>query len=172
MKDDLIIRQEEAIVILSDMKIDIPVPKAAATQRKRNVALDMAISALKCSEIPNNSDCISRQEAIDYCCQLINVEHQQGSDEMNYGHERVNQTETILHHLEIMPSAKPESQWILCSERLPEYDAPALLSTAWGKTEIGWWTQRGWVIAPASYRELKQDAVVAWMPLPKPWEGR
>ena len=64
MKDDLIIRQEEAIVILSDMKIDIPVPKAATTQRKRNVALDMAISALKCSEIPNNSDTISRQAAI------------------------------------------------------------------------------------------------------------
>lgn len=38
--------KEEAIAILSDMKIDIPVPKAAVTQRKRNVALDMAISAL------------------------------------------------------------------------------------------------------------------------------
>ena len=52
--------QEEAIAILSDMKIDIPVPKAAVTQRKRNVALDMAISALSCSEIPNSSDTISR----------------------------------------------------------------------------------------------------------------
>ena len=53
-------------------------------------------------------DLISRQAAIDYCYQLINVEHQQGSDEMNYGQERVNQTETILHHLELMPSAQPE----------------------------------------------------------------
>ena len=52
-------------------------------------------------------DLISRQAAIDYCYQLINVEHQQGSDEMNYGQERVNQTETILHHLEFMPSAQP-----------------------------------------------------------------
>ena len=26
---------------------------------------------------------------------------------MNYGQERVNQTETILHHLEFMPSAQP-----------------------------------------------------------------
>lgn len=57
--------QEEAIAILSDMKIDIPVPKAAVTQKKRNVALDMAISALSCSEIPNSSDSISRQAAID-----------------------------------------------------------------------------------------------------------
>ena len=56
---------EEAIAILNDMKIDIPVPKAAVTQKKRNVALDMAISAMSCSEIPNSSDCISRQAAID-----------------------------------------------------------------------------------------------------------
>ena len=54
------------------------------------------------------NDLISRQAAIDYCYQLINAEHQQGSDEMNYGQERVNQTETILHHLEFMPSAQPE----------------------------------------------------------------
>lgn len=53
-------------------------------------------------------DLIYRKDAIDYCYQLINVEHQQGSDEMNYGQERVNQTETILHHLEFMPSAQPE----------------------------------------------------------------
>ena len=57
-----------------------------------------------------NNDLISRHDAIDYCYQLINVEHQQGSDEMNYGQERVNQTETILHHLELMPSAQPEKE--------------------------------------------------------------
>lgn len=56
----------------------------------------------------NVGDMINRQDAIDYCYQLINVEHEQGSDEMNYGQERVNQTETILHHLEFMPSAEPE----------------------------------------------------------------
>ena len=56
---------EEAIAILSDMKIDIPVPKAAVTQRKRNAALDMAISALSCSEIPNSSDLISRRGVLD-----------------------------------------------------------------------------------------------------------
>ena len=59
-------------------------------------------------------DAISRKAAIDYCYKLINVEHQQGSDEMNYGQERVNQTEAILHHLELMPSVTPQSktgQW-------------------------------------------------------------
>jgi len=94
-------------------------------------------------------DLISRQAAINYCHKLINVEHQQGSDEMNYGHERVNQTETILHHLELMPSAQPtytdaeiqkmqdleqaqiekayqlgredaQPPWIPCSKKLPD----------------------------------------------------
>lgn len=55
---------KEAITILEEMRIDIPVPKAAVTQIKRNLALNMAINALNCSEIPNNSDTISRQAAL------------------------------------------------------------------------------------------------------------
>lgn len=56
---------KEAITILEGMRIDILVPKAAVMQTKRNVALDMAIDALKCSEIPNGSDSISRQAAVE-----------------------------------------------------------------------------------------------------------
>lgn len=53
---------KEAITILEGMRIDIPVPKAAVTQIKRNLALDMAINALNCSEIPNNwIPCSERQ---------------------------------------------------------------------------------------------------------------
>lgn len=99
---------EEAIAILNDMKIDIPVPKAAVTQRKRNVALDMAISAMSCSEIPNNSDTISRQaaikilhEALDAADQIADVPfgvYQNYRDKMNE-----------------LPSAQPEhirGHWI------------------------------------------------------------
>ena len=66
--------------------------------------------------------------------------------------------------------AMQSSRWIPCSERLPEYDKPVLLSTAWGKTEIGFWTQRGWMIVACSYREFEQGAVAAWMSLPEPYE--
>ena len=79
---------------------------------KRAVILGKAIKALE--QEPYN-DAISRQAVLDYCYQLINVEHQQGSDEMNYGQERVAQTETILHHLEFMPSITPQpkmGRWI------------------------------------------------------------
>ena len=51
---------QEAIDILKDMKVNIKIPNAAELQRKRNLALDMAILALrmqdgnlKISDIPN-----------------------------------------------------------------------------------------------------------------------
>lgn len=93
---------KEAIAILSDMKIDIPVPKAAVTQRKRNTALDMAINALNCSEIPNSSDTISRRQAIDALKEKV---FHNLSDEF-YGAMQV---------LDELPSAQPErkkGRWI------------------------------------------------------------
>lgn len=75
--------------------------------------------------------------------------------------------ETVSECVE--PSEMPH--WIPCSERLPEYDKPVLISTAWGKTEIGFWTQSGWMIIACSYREFEQDAVAAWMPLPEPYKA-
>lgn len=38
---------EEAIEVLDAMKVKIEIPKAAVTQYKRNVSLDMAIEALR-----------------------------------------------------------------------------------------------------------------------------
>ena len=56
---------------------------------------------------------ISRQAAIDYCYALINAENPSDpGDEWNYSQERINQTEVILHHLEVMPSAQPYERCI------------------------------------------------------------
>jgi len=63
----------EAIICLSDMKIKVAIPKAAVQARLNNEALDMAIEALKCSEIPNNSDTISRQAMLDGIDKLIKI---------------------------------------------------------------------------------------------------
>ena len=100
---------EEAIAILSDMKIDIPVPKAAVTQIKRNVALDMAISALSCSEIPNSSDTISRQAAISHV------------DDVPYIKEHPNVGLLWKAWIEQLPSAQPErkrGRWIYGEDNL------------------------------------------------------
>ena len=61
---------EKAIMCLEDMKIKVPIPKAAKQARENNEALDVAIKALAESEHSTNlaevgADCISRQAAID-----------------------------------------------------------------------------------------------------------
>ena len=61
---------EKAIMCLEDMKIKVPIPKAAKQARENNEALDVAIKALAESELGTNlaevgTDCISRQSAID-----------------------------------------------------------------------------------------------------------
>ena len=71
---------EKAIMCLEDMKIKVPIPKAAKQARENNEALDVAIKALAESEHSTNlaevgTDCINRQDAIraieeewDGCC--------------------------------------------------------------------------------------------------------
>ena len=45
---------------------------------------------------------IDKQIILDKCQRLIDVERKQGSDVMNYGRERVNQTEVIMEYIEYM----------------------------------------------------------------------
>lgn len=45
---------------------------------------------------------IDKQIILDRCQRLIDVERKQGSDVMNYGRERVNQTEVIMEYIEYM----------------------------------------------------------------------
>lgn len=64
-------------------------------------------------------DAIDRDALIDYCLKLIDVERKQGSDVMNYGQERVNQTEAIIDYIEDMPHVnadRPQREWIDCKE--------------------------------------------------------
>lgn len=90
------LKSEEAITILEDMKVNISIPKAAVTQIKRNAALNMAIDALlRCSEIPNDSDTISRQAAIDV---MFNFHE---------GHGR-RYAEIELEEFDALPSVHPE----------------------------------------------------------------
>ena len=95
------LKLEEAITILQDMKVDIPLPKAAVMQTKRNIALDMAIDALKCSEMPNSSQCISRQAAIDKMIWY---------DDEEYMHPGFIKTEHAIKILEGLPSVQQEQK--------------------------------------------------------------
>lgn len=71
--------------------------------------------------------------------------------------------------LVFMPSAKPEPQWIPCSERLPSKKEIVLITNSNGNVRCGqfrgtyekYWTWKGNTL----------ETVVAWMPLPEPWRG-
>ena len=125
-------------------------------------SLEMAIDALEqaktnCSEIPNNSDTISRQQAIDAL-------------------DCINGAEEVLRAL---PSAQPEQQWIPCSERLPENGRQVLvyarsvhfalakydeMREADGTYKKQWVTFDSW----KPFYTIKN--VIAWMELPEPYQ--
>lgn len=60
------------------------------------------------------------------------------------------------------------SQWIPCSEQLPE-DGDEVIVTVWGNsTMIAWRYNNEWKTESFS---LDDEEVSAWMPLPEPWKG-
>ena len=151
------LKPKEAITILAEMKINSSIPKAAVTQIKRNAALNMAIDALlKCSEIPNDSDTISRQAAIDAVDKL--------SD------EPIGYLEAAMDVLADLPSAEPEPQWIPCSERLPDmWDERYLVSLAWGGIGVVEYKSTGFHNYGA-FTPVPIESIIAWMPLPEPYQ--
>ena len=123
-------------------------------------AFRMAIEALSCSENPNNSDCISRQEAIDAIDRLDIPEDMCVFE--------------ILSHIELeignLPSAQPEQRWIPCSERLPEHGGRYLISVLDGinrRTTVAPYLPR--CKAWAMNGRMAYWKVIAWMPLPEPY---
>ena len=100
--------------------------------------------------------------------------------------------------IETLPSAQPEQRWIPCSERLPEFDVKVLAyvknkdpegrfnkdgiytATLEDKVPVhdpegkrNFWGIPGydseWTVWSWSY--FTETNVLAWMPLPEPWEG-
>ena len=61
--------------------------------------------------------------------------------------------------LEGLPSAQ---QWIPCSERLPDDEGYYLTTTEFGGVYCDYWDSIRWD---------RTERVIAWMELPKPWEG-
>ena len=74
---------------------------------------------------------------------------------------------------------KPKQEWIPCSERLPE----EVKTTYWICTDDGYQCQCRWTNVNPFWSDLTTDwhwnlydapqysKVVAWMPLPEPYEG-
>ena len=76
--------------------------------------------------------------------------------------------------IKALPPAQPEQRWILCSERLPDktddylcsYNGCAVVDICEYDTDMNEWGffyDGGWKVV---------SNVIAWMPLPEPWNGK
>ena len=119
------------------------------------------------SEIPNSSDCISRQAALDIFDDY-NISVENGELEA-YSRDR--------KRLLGLPTVQPEPHWIPVSERLPEEYGNYLISIH-GEDEPDIGTinpndKRGWSLCDANgfyWAGDKKLIVTAWMPLPSPYQ--
>lgn len=107
-------------------------------------------------------DLISRQAAIDAICKACSLS---GDYQKCDGYPEESTWCEELVALRALPSA--QSQWIPCSERLPEEERYVLVTASNGAvTEAKYWHKEGiWV------KGLSIVSVTAWMPLPKPYRG-
>ena len=125
------------------------------------------------------SDLISRQAAID----VLNDVSKHYTDKGREWHPHVN---FMVDAIKELPSVKPEQRWIPCSERLPEKSGRYLVtrkfntfSSLWArvyilnysdlmglKKEKIWWSGN---VGKSDFETY--DDVLAWMPLPKPYNA-
>ena len=71
--------------------------------------------------------------------------------------------------VDAQPTIDAEPHWIPCSERLPKDDRSKVVTLANGNTEVGYYSNGDWWCVGDSFR-LENQTVIAWMPLPKPYE--
>ena len=126
------------------------------------VALDMAISALEKQDVPdtNVGDLISRQAVIDALNKL------DVSDGVGISSIACDVQESAIIAIQHLPSAKPEQRWIPVSERMPEESGWYIVTTE-DETD----THLRWFSTLHGFEWEEKDNTIAWMPLPKPYEG-
>ena len=128
------------------------------------------------------SDLISRQAAIE-AFDGVKVD-EENCIEYDIGYN--DGIDFAVSRLSVLPAAQPEQRWIPCSERLPEENGRYLVTrglntcgSLWNrvyifnysdlmglKKEKIWWSGN---VGKSDFEKF--DDVIAWMPLPEPYEG-
>ena len=65
---------------------------------------------------------------------------------------------------------KKQNQWIPCEKRLPRKDETVLVYLFGNSPYLAWWNGRDW--DTEDFTVDRGEEPIAWMPLPKPYEGR
>ena len=154
---------EEALSILH-----CPDTVGGLYSKKYGEALGMAMEALKREPC---EDCISRQAAIEainkYGSVWMEYTEVMSIDEIAERALKASKQSMIkiLHDMPSVTPARPKSEWIPVSERLPEWGERVLTIDNDGDYEINH-------IMDDEYDEWFYDYdIIAWMPLPEPYKA-
>ena len=74
----------------------------------------------------------------------------------------MNITEELAEEYSADTPQKSAARWIPCSERLPESNGWYLVTNVLGVVQQQYWGASHW-------QKLRDEAVIAWMPLPEPY---
>ena len=107
-----------------------------------------------------SGDCISRQAAKDIFTELYGIS---AISSVFDKYEWADICETTANEL---PPVQPEQRWIPVTEILPENDDKVLITHSHG-ISMAWWNGRYWTGSMIK----KYKTVMAWMPLPEPYQG-
>lgn len=87
----------------------------------------------------------------------------------------------VMLYIAKFPTVEPEQRWIPCSDRLPEAECgeseSVLVCFENGTQDVlyfnggNWCYPTGETYISRNYKNGWHNEVVAWMPLPEPWEG-
>ena len=77
--------------------------------------------------------------------------------------------DTVADMISDAPTLEIEPQWIPCSKRLPDDDRTKVVTLANGNAEAGYYSNGDWWCIGDSI-SLENPTVIAWMPLPEPYE--
>jgi len=75
----------------------------------------------------------------------------------------------VVNLIDAQPTIDAEPHWIPVSERLPEDDRSKVVTLANGNAEVGYYSNGDWWCVGDKVT-LENQTVIAWMPLPKPYE--
>ena len=162
--------------------------EALATLESHGIGLGQEVK-LKCSEKPNSSDLISRQDAVEavnnYCTSLMDIKR--AICALPSAESTGAMDEAIRHYIEegYMQPVKKTGEWIPARERLPDPGETVLVfmpnnKQAWeeqrciefgrisGRKDGEWeWLNE----SACDYWERAHGEIVAWMPVPEPYKG-
>ena len=70
-----------------------------------------------------------------------------------------------------LPSAQPEQQWIPCSDHTPDTPIRVQVQLDNGWIITAYRQEDEWLSVPDCGEALRDEWVVAWMPMPESWRG-